>query len=116
FKAIAVAVPARMLNAVLVSGENVPAWLIAWSVYPAPALSMLMSLKVAMCGLPPDGVVWDVVPDNVPPPGLLAIDRTMVRAWPDVTVLPKLSTTATWIAGAIATVAVAADGCTTNRT
>src|SRR5205814_305718 len=52
-----------------------------------------------------------VVPDSVPPPGLVPIATAML-AEELVTVLPNASCTATCTAGLIATPAVAFDGCT----
>src|SRR5688572_11903534 len=54
-----------------------------------------------------------VVPDRVPPPGLVPIVAVTVPVKP-VTVLPEASCTATLTAGAIATPAVAPLGCTAN--
>src|SRR5688572_27592400 len=52
-----------------------------------------------------------VVPDSVPPPGLLPM-ATVTLAVELVTVLPNASCTATCTAGLIATPAVSFDGCT----
>src|SRR5512139_1533436 len=52
-----------------------------------------------------------VVPDSVPPPGLVPI-ATVMLAVELVTVFPNASCTATCTAGLIATPAVALDGCT----
>src|SRR5512132_2853119 len=52
-----------------------------------------------------------VVPDSVPPPGLVPIATVMLAAEP-VTVFPNASCTVTCTAGAIATPAVALLGCT----
>src|SRR4051794_29170523 len=51
-----------------------------------------------------------VVPDSVPPPGLVPIATVMLAVEP-VTVFPNASCTATCIAGLIATPAVAVVGC-----
>src|SRR5260221_8499961 len=52
-----------------------------------------------------------VVPERVPPPGLVPIER-VILADELVTVLPKVSWTATWTAGAIDAPAFALVGCT----
>src|SRR5512140_1788387 len=52
-----------------------------------------------------------VVPDSVPPPGLVPI-ATVTRPFKLVTVLPNASCAATCTAGEIATPAVALVGCT----
>src|SRR4051812_19197900 len=54
-----------------------------------------------------------VVPDSVPPPGLMPMASVTLADEP-VTVLPKASCTATTTAGAIATPATALLGCTEN--
>src|SRR5579859_4533008 len=51
------------------------------------------------------------VPDSVPPPGLVPM-ATVMLAVELVTVLPNVSCTVTWTAGAIAAPAVALVGCT----
>src|SRR5213078_3246977 len=94
----AVAVPAVMLNAVLVA---LPA--------PVAALSMLKSGKVAT----PLTAVWVLVPDSAPPPGLVPIATVTVPA-KLVAVLPRLSRAVTCTAGVIVAPADAALGCTVN--
>src|SRR6185295_19104344 len=54
-----------------------------------------------------------VVPDSVPPPGLVPMPMVML-ALELVTVLPKVSCTVTCTAEAIATPATALPGCTEN--
>src|SRR5262245_31169314 len=54
-----------------------------------------------------------VVPDSVPPPGLVPMATAML-AVELVTVLPKASCTVTCTAGAIATPAAPGLGCTAN--
>src|SRR5689334_10647760 len=64
----------------------------------------------------PPLVVTLVVPDSVPPPGLVPIATVMDVGLAVVTVLPNWSCTATCTAGLIATPAVAAEGWTANPT
>src|SRR5437868_5801066 len=54
-----------------------------------------------------------LVPDSVPPPGLVPI-ATVTLAVELVTVLPNASCTATWTGGEMAAPAVALVGCTAN--
>ncbi len=70
---------------------------------------MLRSSKVAT----PAVAARVSVPDRVPPPGCVPIPIVTVPV-NVVTVLPRLSRATTWIAGAIATPAVALDGCVTK--
>src|SRR5436190_2234139 len=58
---------------------------------------------------PPDAVTV-VVPDRIPPPGLVPMATVMLAA-ELVTVFPNVSCTATWTAGLTATPAVALVGC-----
>src|SRR5438477_48432 len=51
------------------------------------------------------------VPESVPPPGFVAMARVTFAEDP-VTVFPNASWIVTWIDGAIATPAVALEGCT----
>src|SRR5262245_54656860 len=78
----------------------------AVSVYPVPTLSMERLENVAT-PLTADTVV---VPDSVPPPGLVPM-ATVTLAVELVTVLLKASCTVTCTAGLIATPAVALVGC-----
>ena len=67
---------------------------IASSVYPLPALSMEISLKVAT----PLTAATVSVPHKEPPPGLLLIVNVM-ESVAVVTGFPKASSTWTWVAG-----------------
>src|SRR2546428_9554707 len=82
---------------------------VAVSEYPDPGLLMLSVEKVAT----PFTAVTVVVPDNAPLAGLEPITTVMLFV-ALVTVLPRLSCTATWTAGAIAVFDRASLGCTTN--
>src|SRR6185295_19150278 len=63
----------------------------------------------------PDDAATVVVPDSVPPPGLVPM-ATVMLALELVTVFPNASCTATCAAGEIATPAVALLGCTAKAT
>src|SRR6185295_13710399 len=63
----------------------------------------------------PDDAATVVVPDSVPPPGLVPM-ATVMLALELVTVFPNASCTATCTAGEIATPAVALLGCTVKAT
>src|SRR5688572_31691896 len=80
---------------------------VALSVYPVPVLSMERLEKMAT----PATADTVVVPDSVPPPGLVPTPTVML-AVELVTVLPNASCTVTRTAGLIATPAVAFVGCT----
>src|SRR5438093_11090298 len=75
---------------------------------------MLRSLNVAIPALPPVPVSLDVVPESVPPPGLLPMATVTVGRPPgnDVTLFPKASWTVTLTAGAMMVPAVVPLGCT----
>src|SRR5437867_8979 len=77
-------------------------------------MSILRSLNVAIPALPPVPVSLDVVPESVPPPGLLPM-ATVTVGRPlgnDVTLFPKASWTVTLTAGAMMVPAVVLVGCT----
>jgi hypothetical protein len=82
------------VKAVLVAGARVPA--VAVSVYPAPALLMLRSEKFAT---PLVGVAV-VVPESVPPPGLVPI-ATVIVLVAVLTVLSSTSRTVTLNVGSV---------------
>src|SRR6185295_7113882 len=63
----------------------------------------------------PDDAATVVVPDSVPPPGLVPI-ATVMFALEVVTVLPKASCTAACTDGLIAAPAIAVVGCTVKPT
>src|SRR5436189_4907547 len=75
---------------------------------------MLRSLKVAIPALAPVPVSLDVVPESVPPPGLLPMATVMVGRplGNDVTLFPKASWTVTLTAGVMIVPAVVLLGCT----
>src|SRR3989442_2488832 len=82
---------------------------VAVSEYPDPGLLMVSVEKVAT----PFTAVTVVVPDNAPLAGLEPITTVMLFV-ALVTVLPRLSCTATWTAGAMAVFDRASLGCTTK--
>ena len=83
------AMPAAMLNAVLVADASVPE--VAVSVYPVPSMSMLSPGRVAM----PETALIVTVPERVPPgPALFAMAR-VIGAEDPVTILPAASSTLT---------------------
>src|SRR5438034_265466 len=89
-----VAVPAVMLNAVLVPVTGPGA--LAVSVYPVPTLSIDRPVNVAT---PPDAA-WVAVPDKAPPDGLVPIASVTLPVNP-VTVFPFASWAVTSTAGAM---------------
>src|SRR5204863_289883 len=104
-KTSCVAVPAVMLNAVLVV---VPAP-VAVSVYPVPTLSIDSPANVAT---PPDAA-WVAVPDKAPPDGLVPMASDTFPVNP-VAVLLLASRAVTCTAGVIAAPADVVLGCTEN--
>src|SRR5262245_25444110 len=108
-KATREAAAALMLNAELDAPVSAPE--AAVSVYPVPDLSMERLEKVAT----PPTADTVVVPDSVPPPGLVPM-ATVMLAVELVTVLPKASWTATCTAGEMLTPAVALLGWTVKAT
>ncbi len=81
----------------------------AASVYPTPGASSVRSLKVAT----PPTAATVAVPPRVAPPGFAAI-ATVTFPVKAVTVLPKVSRTATWTGGAIGWNAATPVGWVTN--
>src|SRR5881628_2538638 len=75
---------------------------------------MLRLLNVAIPALPPVPVSLDVVPESVPPPGLLSMATVTVGRPPgnDVTLFPKASWTVTLTAGVMMVPAVVLVGWT----
>src|SRR6185295_3925153 len=106
-KATFAAAAGLMVNAVELAPVSAPD--AAVSVYPAPDLLMERLENVAT----PLTAATVVVPDSVPPPGLVPIATVMLAVEP-VTVLPNVSSTATCTDGLIATPAVALVGWTTK--
>src|SRR5205807_5996204 len=104
-KTSGVAVPAVMLNAVLVV---VPAP-VAVSVYPVPTLSIDSPANVAT---PPDAA-WVAVPDKAPPDGLVPMASVTLPVNP-VAVLLLASSAVTCTAGVIAAPADVVLGSTEN--
>src|SRR5438034_602391 len=102
-----VAVPAVMLNAVLVPVTGPGA--LAVSVYPVPTLSIDRPVNVAT---PPDAA-WVAVPDKAPPDGLVPIASVTLPVNP-VTVFPFASWAVTSTAGAMLAPATVLVGCTVN--
>src|SRR6266699_3915969 len=100
-----VAVPAVMLNAVLVA---LPAP-VAVSVYPVPTLSIDSPANVAT---PPDAACV-AVPDKAPPDGLVPMARVTFPVKP-VAVFPFASWAVTSTAGVILPPATVLVGCTVN--
>src|SRR5213594_1773174 len=99
--------PAVIANAALGASGRPSAT--AASVYPVPLLSMLSVEKLAT----PATAVTVVVPDSVPPPGLVPI-VTVTAPTKSVAVRPTASRASTWTAGASVAPAVAAAGCITK--
>src|SRR5207302_820086 len=104
-KTSCVAVPAVMLNAVLVV---VPAP-VAVSVYPVPTLSIDSPANVAT---PPDAA-WVAVPDKAPPDGLVPMASVTLPVNP-VAVFPFASWAVTSTAGVMLPPATVLVGCTVN--
>src|SRR5207253_1847070 len=104
-KTSCVAVPAVILNAVLVA---LPAP-VAVSVYPVPTLLIDSPANVAT---PPDAA-WVAVPDKAPPDGLVPMASVTLPVNP-VAVLPLASRAVTSTAGVIAPPATVLVGCTVN--
>src|SRR5207253_1414158 len=104
-KTSCVAVPAVMLNAVLVV---VPAP-VAVSVYPVPTLSIDSPANVAT---PPDAACV-AVPDKAPPDGLVPMASVTLPVNP-VAVFPFASWAVTSTAGAMLAPATVLVGCTVN--
>ena len=104
-KTSCVAVPAVMLNAVLVV---VPAP-VAVSVYPVPTLSIDSPANVAT---PPDAA-WVAVPDKAPPDGLVPMASVTLPVNP-VAVFPFASWAVTSTAGVMLAPATVLVGCTVN--
>src|SRR3989454_7612547 len=79
---------------------------------------MLRLLNVAIPALAPVPVRFDVVPESVPPPGLLPMATVTVGRPPgnDVTLFPKASWTVTLTAGVMMVPAVVLLGCTVKAT
>src|SRR6266480_3754546 len=102
-----VAVPAVMLNAVLVPVTGPGA--LAVSVYPVPTLSIDRPVNVAT---PPDAA-WVAVPDKAPPDGLVPMASVTLPVNP-VAVLLLASRAVTCTAGVIAAPADVVLGCTEN--
>src|SRR5438128_4234438 len=96
------------LNAALVAPVK-PAVVVAPSVYPLPALSMLRVEKAAT----PLVAVTVFVPESVPPPGFMA-SATVIGPLKLASVLRASAFAVTWTAGEIAPPAVVALGCTVN--
>src|SRR5439155_1347988 len=101
------AAPATMLNGALGTVGSPPAATV--SVYPVPSLSIL---KVANVATPPTAATV-LVPDRVPPPGLVPIAVVTLPVNP-VAVLPCASCAVTWTAGVIVVPAVVLLGWTLN--
>src|SRR3954471_21703918 len=108
-KASLAAAAGLMVNAELDAPVSAPD--AAVSVYPAPALSMERLENVAT----PLTAATVVVPDSVPPPGLVPMATVMPAVEP-VTVFPNASCTVTCTAGLTALPAVALVGCTVKAT
>src|SRR5688572_22307527 len=106
-KASLVAAAGLMVNAELDAPVSAPD--AAVRVYPTPALSIERLENVAT----PLTAATVVVPESVPPPGLVPI-ATVMLAVELVTVFPNASCTATCTAGLIAAPAVALVGWTVN--
>src|SRR2546429_443875 len=104
-KTSCVAVPAVMLNAVLVA---LPAP-VAVSVYPVPTLSIDRPVNVAT---PPDAA-WVAVPDKAPPDGLAPMASVTLPVNP-VAVFPFASWAVTSTAGVMLPPATVLVGCTVN--
>src|SRR5205814_2028154 len=102
-----VAVPAVMLNAVLVPVTGPGA--LAVSVYPVPTLSIDRPVNVAT---PPDAA-WVAVPDKAPPDGLVPMASVTLPVNP-VAVLPLASWAVTSTAGVILAPAAVLVGSTDN--
>src|SRR5216110_1966584 len=102
-----VAVPAVMLNAVLVPVTGPGA--LAVSVYPVPTLSIDSPANVAT----PPNAAWVAVPDKAPPDGLVPIASVTLPVNP-VAVFPFASWAVTSTAGVMLPPATVLVGCTVN--